>query len=47
MVSQGYPVREGDAVGTVGETSTPEGAVLHFEIRQGRQPLDPAEWLLK
>jgi septal ring factor EnvC (AmiA/AmiB activator) len=47
MVNQGYPVREGDAVGTVGETSTPEGAVLHFEIRQGRQPLDPAEWLLK
>ncbi len=47
MVNQGYPVREGDAVGTVGETSTPEGAVLHFEIRQGRQPLDPAEWLLE
>ena len=47
MVSQGYPVREGDGLGTVGETSTPEGAVLHFEIRQGRQPLDPAEWLLR
>ncbi len=47
MVKQGYPVREGDAVGTVGETSTPEGAVLHFEIRQGRQPLDPTGWLLK
>jgi septal ring factor EnvC (AmiA/AmiB activator) len=47
MVSQGYPVREGDAVGTVGETSTPEGAVLHFEIRQGREALDPAEWLLR
>jgi len=47
MVSQGYPVGEGDAIGTVGETSTPEGAVLHFEIRQGRQPLDPMEWLLR
>ena len=47
LVSQGYPVREGDAIGTVGETSTPEGPVLHFEIRQGRQPLDPAELLLR
>jgi septal ring factor EnvC (AmiA/AmiB activator) len=47
MVGQGYPVRQGDTLGTVGETSTPEGAVLHFEIRQGRQPLDPAEWLLR
>lgn len=47
MVSQGYPVREGDAIGTVGEMSTPEGAVLHFEIRQGREPLDPTEWLLR
>lgn len=45
VVSQGYPVGEGDAIGTIGETSTPEGAVLHFEIRQGTEPLDPMEWL--
>jgi septal ring factor EnvC (AmiA/AmiB activator) len=45
IVSQGYPVREGDAIGTLGETSTPEGAVLHFEIRQGKEPLDPMGWL--
>jgi septal ring factor EnvC (AmiA/AmiB activator) len=45
IVSQGYPVGEGDAIGTIGETSTPEGAVLHFEIRQGTEPLDPMEWL--
>jgi septal ring factor EnvC (AmiA/AmiB activator) len=47
IVSQGFPVGEGDAIGTVGETSTPEGAVLHFEIRQGTEPLDPLEWLRK
>jgi septal ring factor EnvC (AmiA/AmiB activator) len=45
IVSQGFPVGEGDAVGTIGETSTPEGAVLHFEIRRGTEPLDPMEWL--
>ena len=47
MVSKGYEVREGDAIGLVGETSTPEGAVLHFEIRHGKRPLDPAKWLSK
>jgi septal ring factor EnvC (AmiA/AmiB activator) len=45
IVSQGFPVGQGDGIGTIGETSTPEGAVLHFEIRQGTEPLDPMEWL--
>jgi septal ring factor EnvC (AmiA/AmiB activator) len=46
-VSQGFPVGEGDAIGTIGETSSPEGAVLHFEIRQGKEPLDPMQWLVR
>jgi septal ring factor EnvC (AmiA/AmiB activator) len=46
-VNSGDGVREGDAVGTVGETSTPEGAILHLEIRQGKKALDPEQWLLK
>lgn len=46
-VSVGYDVRGGDAIGTIGETSAPEGAVLHFEIRQGKKPLDPSVWLLR
>jgi len=46
-VSTGYDVGEGEAIGFIGETSTPEGAVLHLEIRHGKKPLDPAEWLLK
>jgi septal ring factor EnvC (AmiA/AmiB activator) len=45
MVEKGFEVQEGDAIGVVGETSTPEGAVLHFEIRHGKKPLDPAKWL--
>jgi septal ring factor EnvC (AmiA/AmiB activator) len=47
IVSKDYVVSEGQAIGTVGETSAPEGAVLHFEIRQGKQPMNPADWLVK
>jgi septal ring factor EnvC (AmiA/AmiB activator) len=47
LVSKGYRVGEGDAIGYIGETSTPEGAVLHFEIRKGKAPLDPTRWFLK
>jgi septal ring factor EnvC (AmiA/AmiB activator) len=47
IAEKGYNVAEGLAIGVIGETSTPEGAVLHFEIRHGKKPLDPAVWLLK
>jgi septal ring factor EnvC (AmiA/AmiB activator) len=47
LVGTGHDVREGDAIGFIGETSTPEGAVLHLEIRHGKKPLDPMEWLLR
>ena len=47
LVVKGYRVGEGEAIGYIGETSTPEGAVLHFEIRKGTAPLDPIKWLLK
>lgn len=46
-VETGYEVAEGDRLGFVGETSAPEGAVLHFEIRQGKKALDPQAWLLR
>lgn len=47
LVSKGYRVGEGHAIGYIGETSTPEGAVLHFEIRKGKAPLDPTRWFLR
>ena len=47
VVRNGYEVAEGDPLGFIGETSAPEGAVLHFEIRQGKKPLDPRAWLLR
>lgn len=47
LVTKGYRVGEGEAIGYIGETSTPEGAVLHFEIRKGKAPLDPTRWFLR
>ncbi|HVP56628.1 MAG TPA: peptidoglycan DD-metalloendopeptidase family protein [bacterium] len=47
VVQVGYQVAQGDRLGFVGETSAPEGAVLHFEIRQGKKALDPQAWLLR
>lgn len=46
-VREGMDVGEAEVIGTIGETSSPEGAVLHFEIRKGKQALDPLTWLLK
>jgi murein hydrolase activator len=46
-VQIGYQVARGDRLGFIGETSAPEGAVLHFEIRQGKKALDPQAWLLR
>lgn len=47
LVVKGYRVGEGEAIGYIGETSTPEGAKLHFEIRKGTAPLDPSKWFLR
>jgi septal ring factor EnvC (AmiA/AmiB activator) len=46
-VATGFDIAQGDQVGSVGETSAPEGPVLHFEIRQGKKALDPRLWLLR
>jgi septal ring factor EnvC (AmiA/AmiB activator) len=46
-VQIGYEVSQGDRLGSIGETSAPEGAVLHFEIRHGKKALDPQAWLLR
>lgn len=46
-VGTGFEIEQGDVVGYVGETSAPEGPVLHFEIRQGKKALDPRLWLLR
>ncbi len=42
-VDQG--VIAGQIIGKVGESGTFSGPSLHFELRHGRQSLDPEEWL--
>lgn len=47
MVKESTEVLEAQVIGTIGEMSSYEGAVLHFEIRKGKSALDPLTWLLK
>jgi septal ring factor EnvC (AmiA/AmiB activator) len=44
-VEVGDEVEAREEIGTVGDTGSLAGARLYFEIRQGSQPLDPADWL--
>ena len=39
-------IQQGSVVGDVGETGSLNGPQLYFELRVGRKPVDPAEWLL-
>ena len=43
--SVGDPVKQGEVIGTVGDTGSLKGAYLYFELRFHSQPLDPAPWL--
>ncbi|HEX5132365.1 MAG TPA: peptidoglycan DD-metalloendopeptidase family protein [Candidatus Krumholzibacteria bacterium] len=45
MVSQGQKITRGQAIAEVGDTGSLEGYVCHFEVRQARKALDPAQWL--
>lgn len=44
-VSQDDPVRQGQVIGTVGESGSINGPVLHFQIWKNTHNLDPEEWL--
>jgi murein DD-endopeptidase MepM/ murein hydrolase activator NlpD len=44
-VKKGQEVRVGDKVGTVGKTGNVKEPQLHFEIRNGKTPIDPTEQL--
>jgi len=46
-VALGDQVSAGQAIGTVGETGSLKGSILHFEIRRQAQALDPADWLTR
>ena len=44
-VKLGDQVTEGQKLGTVGETGSLKGPILHFEIREFARALDPEQWL--
>jgi septal ring factor EnvC (AmiA/AmiB activator) len=45
LESQGERVIRGQVLGLVGETGSLRGPYLYFELRDGGEPSDPAEWL--
>jgi septal ring factor EnvC (AmiA/AmiB activator) len=44
-VPVGKEVAAGEVIGRVGDTGSTIGTALHFEIRKGKLPLNPLEWL--
>jgi septal ring factor EnvC (AmiA/AmiB activator) len=44
-VKEGEDVRQGQRIGTVGDTASLAGPRLYFEVRFQGKPQDPAEWL--
>lgn len=44
-VKEGDEVRQGQRIGSVGDTGSLEGPRLYFEVRYQSRPQDPAEWL--
>ena len=43
--ARGAVVRAGDVLGEVGDTGSLNGTQLYFEIRKGKDSLDPSAWL--
>jgi len=44
-VEVGDAVEARDVIGTVGDTGSLSGPQLYFEVRHGREPQDPLQWL--
>jgi septal ring factor EnvC (AmiA/AmiB activator) len=45
LVREGDDVKQGQRIGTVGDTGSLAGARLYFEVRHQGKPLDPEHWL--
>lgn len=44
-VTRGQSVKKGQIIGRIGDFGNTAGPQLHFQIRQGRAPVDPAKYL--
>lgn len=47
LVAPNQEVKGGESIARVGEGSSLKGHVLHFEIRRGKEAVNPLEWLLR
>lgn len=47
VVRAGTAVDAGDRVGAIGTTGSVTGSHLHFELRLGGRPVDPAGWIAR
>jgi len=45
QVAEGDDVKQGQIIGTVGDTGSLQGPRLYFEVRHQGRPQDPAQWL--
>jgi septal ring factor EnvC (AmiA/AmiB activator) len=45
VVARGASVAAGQVIAKAGDSGSLKGTVLHFEVRKGRQSLDPLGWL--
>ena len=45
VVKEGDDVRQGQRIGTVGDTGSLEGPRLYFEVRYQGKPQNPEQWL--
>jgi len=45
FVAKGEKIARGQVIAEVGRPATGDESQLYFEVRQGRTPLDPADWL--
>lgn len=45
LVKEGAPVKVGDPIAKVGQTSKTSGPHIHFEVRDGGTPRDPLKYL--
>jgi murein DD-endopeptidase MepM/ murein hydrolase activator NlpD len=47
LINVGKDIKEGDVIGEVGDTGSLTGPYLHFEVRKGREAVNPLKYLQK
>lgn len=45
LVKRGDTIKKGDIIGKVGSTGSVDKPQLHFELRQGKKPVDPTRYI--